>query len=65
VHWDSEEIKKTLVKQVTNPVQWEQSMNQVLKSSDFQKAYEIGPGSVCRGILKKINRRAKTLGVEV
>jgi len=35
--------------QVTSPVQWETIITTMVKSPDFEKSYELGPGTVCRG----------------
>jgi [acyl-carrier-protein] S-malonyltransferase len=43
-HQDPEEIKEILAQQVTKPVQWETIVTTMVKSPDFTKAYEFGPG---------------------
>ncbi|MCA9033825.1 MAG: ACP S-malonyltransferase [Planctomycetaceae bacterium] len=55
-HSDPEEIRQLLVQQVINPVRWEDSMNYLLAEgcSDF---YEVGPGKVLKGLLKRISRK--------
>lgn len=45
-HSDPQEIKDILAKQVTSPVQWETIVTTMVKSPDFTKAYEFGPGEV-------------------
>ena len=45
-HSDPQEIKDILAKQVTSPVQWETIITTMVKSPDFTKAYEFGPGEV-------------------
>jgi [acyl-carrier-protein] S-malonyltransferase len=55
-HFDPQEIREILAKQVTSPVQWENIMTQLLQSSDFTKAYEIGPGTVCKGLVKRYGK---------
>ena len=55
-HDDPEEIRELLVSQVISPVRWEDSMR-VLIDSDVGKFFEIGPGKVLRGLLKRINRK--------
>lgn len=54
-HTDPEEIRELLIKQVVSPVRWEESMRQLL-AEGFDKFYEIGPGRVLRGLLRRINR---------
>ena len=55
-HSDPEEIRKILVQQVMSPVRWEDSVRQML-SDGVESFYEIGPGRVLRGLLKRINRK--------
>jgi [acyl-carrier-protein] S-malonyltransferase len=50
--------------QVTSPVLWENTMDLVL-SKDFGKAYELGPGKVTAGILKRFSKTAECINVEV
>lgn len=63
-HSDPEAIKKILATQVTNPVLWENSMDSVL-AGGFEEAYELGPGKVTAGILKRFDKAAKCTNVEV
>jgi len=52
-----EEIKKNLIKQLTSPVKWTQSVRQMWTDGarDF---IEVGPGKVLQGLVKKINTDA-------
>lgn len=63
-HSDPETIKKLLATQVTSPVLWENTMDSVL-GKDFEEAYELGPGKVTAGILKRFSKKAKCTNVEV
>jgi len=56
---DSAEIKKNLVFQLTAPVKWTQSVQNMIKdgASEF---IEVGPGKVLQGLVKKIDRSVKT-----
>lgn len=56
---DPEEIKKNLISQLTGPVKWTQSIQNMVKdgASTF---IEVGPGKTLQGLIKKINS-----GVEV
>ena len=56
-HDDPEEIRGLLVRQVVNPVLWEDSMRHVLADYGVERCYEIGPGRVLAGLLKRIERR--------
>lgn len=63
-HSDPEMIKKLLATQVTSPVLWEKTMDLIL-SKDFEKAYELGPGKVTAGILKRFSKTAECTNIEV
>lgn len=63
-HSDPEAIKKLLATQVTSPVLWENTMDLML-AKDFEKAYELGPGKVTAGILKRFSKTAECINVEV
>lgn len=54
-HSDPAVIQDNLLKQVTSPVKWEQSVKLVLDRG-METGYELGPGSVLAGILKRIDR---------
>ena len=55
-HSDPEELKQILVQQVINPVRWEDSMRNLLDQG-IEQFYEIGPGRVLTGLLKRVNRK--------
>jgi [acyl-carrier-protein] S-malonyltransferase len=61
-HDDPEEIRQILVKQILSPVLWETSMRKLLEQG-FDTFYEVGPGRVLRGLLKRIDRKVKCYGV--
>jgi [acyl-carrier-protein] S-malonyltransferase len=63
-HSDPEVIKKLLATQVTSPVLWENTMALML-SSGFETAFELGPGKVTAGILKRTDKTAKCTNIEV
>jgi [acyl-carrier-protein] S-malonyltransferase len=63
-HDDPEEIRQLLVKQVIHPVLWEDSMRRLLKQG-FDQFYEVGPGRVLRGLLRRIDRKVPCQSVEV
>ena len=56
-HDDPEEMRQLLIRQVVSPVCWEDSMRYLL-GEGFDLFYEVGPGRVLRGLLKRIDRRA-------
>lgn len=55
-HDDPERIRENLVRQVVSPVLWEDSMRAMLERG-IDEFYEIGPGRVLRGLLKRIDRK--------
>lgn len=55
-HSDPAELKEILVKQVVNPVRWETSVRNMLDQG-IDEFYEIGPGRVLTGLLKRIMRK--------
>lgn len=55
-HLDTDLIKQRLVLQITHPVRWEQTMQQ-LAPTEGARFVELAPGKVLTGLLKKINRR--------
>ena len=56
---DPSEIKRNLISQLTAPVKWTQSIQNMIKdgASHF---IEVGPGNVLQGLVKKINADAQT-----
>jgi [acyl-carrier-protein] S-malonyltransferase len=63
-HDEPEQIRELLIQQVVSPVLWEASMRYLLEQ-EFRSFYEVGPGRVLRGLLKRIDRQAKCEGVAV
>ncbi|MDR0705578.1 MAG: ACP S-malonyltransferase [Planctomycetaceae bacterium] len=61
-HDDPDEIRQILVKQILSQVLWETSMRKLLEQG-FDTFYEVGPGRVLRGLLKRIDRKIKCYGV--
>jgi len=57
-----DEVKSLLTRQVNNPVRWKESM-QWLIDRGAQKFYEIGPGRVLRGLLRRIDREVDCMSV--
>ena len=55
-HRDPDDIRRTLVAQVLQGVRWEDSMRRML-ADGFDTFYEIGPGRVLTGLLKRIDRK--------
>lgn len=65
-HSDPTTIKKLLAMQVTSPVLWENSLQNILaEGRGFERAVELGPGKVTSGILKRVEKSAECTNVEV
>ena len=54
---DENEIKNNLISQLTSPVRWTHTIQQMIEdgASEF---IEVGPGKVLQGLVKKINRES-------
>jgi len=61
-HSDPAEIKQLLVRQVVSPVQWEKTMRNLL-AQGVTRFYEIGPGRVLAGLLKRVDRKIECVNV--
>lgn len=59
---DPAEIKKNLIIQLTAPVKWTQSVQQMIKDGATSFT-EVGPGKVLAGLIGKIDRDAVTANV--
>jgi [acyl-carrier-protein] S-malonyltransferase len=55
-HTDPAEVRGLLVRQVVQPVLWEESMRGLL-AAGIERFYEIGPGRVLAGLLKRVLRK--------
>jgi [acyl-carrier-protein] S-malonyltransferase len=55
-HEDPEEIRQLLIRQVCSPVLWEKSMRYMLQQG-VDQFYEVGPGRVLRGLLRRVERK--------
>ena len=51
---DPEVIRKNLLAQLTSPVRWTQSVNQMI-ADGATEFYEFGPGDVLKNLIRKIN----------
>lgn len=56
-HTDPAEIRALLVRQVLSPVRWEETMRGLL-TAGVERFYEVGPGRVLAGLMKRVNRKA-------
>jgi [acyl-carrier-protein] S-malonyltransferase len=55
-HTNPEEIRQLLIRQVVSPVLWEETVRGWM-AEGFDKFYEIGPGRVLAGLLKRVQRK--------
>ena len=60
---NKEEIKKLLYEQVTSPVKWEQTIKK-LAGDGVTEFYEIGPGKVLQGLVKRITPDIKCISID-
>src|SRR5581483_982356 len=56
-HTDPAEIRGLLVRQVLSPVRWEDTLRGLL-AEGVERFYEIGPGRVLAGLMKRVQRKA-------
>jgi [acyl-carrier-protein] S-malonyltransferase len=61
-HTDPVEIRSLLVRQVVSPVLWEDTVRGLM-GDGFDKFYEIGPGRVLAGLLKRVQRKVDCTNV--
>src|SRR5262249_43096586 len=57
-HTDPEEIRSLLTRQVLQPVLWEKTLRNLL-AAGIERFYEIGPGRVLAGLLKRVDRKVQ------
>ncbi|MEM6264673.1 MAG: ACP S-malonyltransferase [Bacteroidota bacterium] len=55
-HIEKEDIKANLLQQLTSPVRWTQTMQQMM-ADGATEFVEAGPGNVLRGLLKRVDRK--------
>jgi [acyl-carrier-protein] S-malonyltransferase len=58
-----EAAREALIRQISSPVRWMQSMDTLLKQG-VDTFVEVGPGKVLTGLVKKISRDVQTYNVE-
>jgi [acyl-carrier-protein] S-malonyltransferase len=63
-HDDPEEMRRILIRQILQPVRWEESMRYLIQQG-FDQFYEVGPGRTLRGLLRRIDRSVTCQCVEV
>ena len=55
-HTEPDQLRQILIQQVSSPVLWQNCVEEML-SRGVNQFYEIGTGTVLRGLLKRINRK--------
>jgi [acyl-carrier-protein] S-malonyltransferase len=60
---DSAVIKQNLIAQLTSPVKWTQSVENMIEDGATE-FIELGPGKVLQGLVSKINREVVTSGMQ-
>ncbi len=60
---NANKIKEELYKQTFGPVKWVDTIN-VLAENGVTKIYEIGPGKVLAGLIRKINKELEVVNIE-
>jgi [acyl-carrier-protein] S-malonyltransferase len=60
---NKDEIKNLLYEQLTAPVLWEEIINNMIED-EIEEFYEIGPGKVLQGLVKRINPDVKIFGID-
>lgn len=63
-HTNASEIKKNLIAQLTAPVRWTQTVQNMVADGG-QNYVEVGPGNVLQGLIKKIHRDAITESAKI
>jgi len=58
----SPKVAEGLIKQLTCPILWQKCMERLL-ADGVEKFYEIGPGRVLAGLMRRINRKIKVVNV--
>jgi len=57
---DPNQIKNNLISQLTSPVRWTQTVENMTKDG-LMSYVEVGPGKVLKGLIKKVNKDAEAI----
>jgi [acyl-carrier-protein] S-malonyltransferase len=60
---NKDKIKSVLFEQVTSPVRWEETIQNMI-ADGYDEFYEVGPGKVLQGLLKRINREINCISID-
>ena len=63
-HTDPEEIEKNLIAQLTHPVRWTKSVQNMI-AAGADEFVECGPGKALRGMIGRIDKNVNAHGIEV
>jgi [acyl-carrier-protein] S-malonyltransferase len=63
INTSKEKVKRLLVAQVSSPVRWEESIQRMTEDG-IEQVFEIGPGKVLSGLMKRINPKVETKNLE-
>jgi len=58
-----DEVREALKRQLNHPILWEDCMRKLL-TDGVEIFIEVGPGKVLQGLMRRMDRKAKTIGVE-
>jgi [acyl-carrier-protein] S-malonyltransferase len=61
-HREPDAIRGALCRQIVNPVRWQAGVERLI-ADGCDVFWEVGPGRVLTGLMRKINRRVKTVNV--
>jgi len=62
-HSQPEEIKANLIQQLNSTVLWNDCVSYMIKQGVFE-FFEIGPGKVLKGLMRKINPEVKVINID-
>ncbi len=60
---NADEVRENLIKQVSNSVKWQDSIEQMIKAG-IDTFVEIGPGSTLKNMLKRIDKKVAAYNVD-
>jgi [acyl-carrier-protein] S-malonyltransferase len=59
---NADEIRTGLEKQLTSPILWQKCMERLL-ADGIEEFYEIGPGKVLTGLMRRISRKTRIINI--
>ena len=60
---EKDQIKDLLYRQLDSPVRWEETIQNMINDG-IEEFYEIGPGKVLQGLVKRINPDINCFGID-